>query len=47
VRNHLASVFRKLGVTSQEGLLELFRVDAAADGDDPESVDNGRMTRTS
>jgi DNA-binding CsgD family transcriptional regulator len=47
VRNHLASVFRKLGVTSQEGLLELFRVDAAADGDDPEAVDHGQMTRTS
>ena len=25
VRNHLASVFKKLGVASQEALLELFR----------------------
>lgn len=32
VRNHLASVFRKLGVTSQEGLLELFRSTQSHDG---------------
>lgn len=48
VRNHLASVFRKLGVTSQEGLLELFRVAAARDGDEAEAfLEHGQVTRIS
>lgn len=47
VRNHLASVFRKLGVTSQEGLLELFRVDATTDTPEPEAVDHDQITRIS
>lgn len=46
VRNHLASVFRKLGVTSQEGLLELFRA-AAAGGDDTASSEHEDITRIS
>lgn len=48
VRNHLASVFRKLGVTSQEALLELFRESAMSPG--PESAPSpmdGQISRTS
>lgn len=45
VRNHLASVFRKLGVTSQEGLLELFRA-AAAGRDDTASAEHQNTTRS-
>ena len=46
VRNHLASVFRKLGVTSQEGLLELFRA-AAAGVDDTASSGHQQVSRIS
>lgn len=48
VRNHLGSVFRKLGVTSQEGLLELFRVPVPEAGDDEQATHGGgRLSRTS
>jgi DNA-binding NarL/FixJ family response regulator len=48
VRNHLASVFRKLGVTSQEGLLELFRMDAVrADRGSGADGDHGQVSRIS
>lgn len=46
VRNHLASVFRKLGVTSQEGLLELFRA-AAAGRDVTASAEHEDISRIS
>jgi DNA-binding CsgD family transcriptional regulator len=46
VRNHLASVFRKLGVTSQEGLLELFRA-AAAGMDDTAQSEQQQVSRIS
>jgi DNA-binding CsgD family transcriptional regulator len=48
VRNHLASVFRKLGVTSQEALLELFRDAPAALGAEPTPLfDDDRLSRFS
>lgn len=48
VRNHLASVFRKLGVTSQEALLELFRDAPAARGAEPTPLfDDDRVSRFS
>jgi DNA-binding CsgD family transcriptional regulator len=46
VRNHLASVFRKLGVTSQEGLLELFRA-AGAGRDDTSPAEREDITQIS
>ncbi|MFC7487181.1 helix-turn-helix domain-containing protein [Knoellia sp. CPCC 206453] len=48
VRNHLASVFRKLGVASQEGLLELFRAAPSAAGAQRTAfVDDDRVLRIS
>jgi DNA-binding CsgD family transcriptional regulator len=48
VRNHLASVFRKLGVASQEELLELFRGVPAAAGAEPTPIfDDDRVSRIS
>ncbi|MEO7423067.1 MAG: helix-turn-helix transcriptional regulator [Ornithinibacter sp.] len=46
VRNHLSSVFRKLGVESQEALLELFRASPTAEGaQQAHSVDHDTLAR--